>query len=101
EAALRPLIESRGAMIMKKIMKNRSNLYAGRRFAAVVTAAAMGASAALTLAAEPAEGTTINFAPLTQLGVGFNYIGTTYSQNGFTFNRSAGPFGDLFGALAG
>jgi hypothetical protein len=62
----------------------------------IVTAAVI-VSGALVLAVPPAAALVINFATLAQPGTGFNFIGTTYSQDGFTFTGSGGPYGNALG----
>jgi len=66
-----------------------------RRFRMITSAAIV--SGALVLAARPAVALVINFATLAQPGTGFNFVGTTYSQDGFTFTGSDGPFGNGVG----
>jgi len=80
-------------------MKNERNMFRTRRFGAGMIAATIAASGALMLAAQPAAALVINFAPLTQPAGGFNSIGDTYSQDGFTFTGSAQPLGSAFNYL--
>jgi hypothetical protein len=80
-------------------MRNERDMFCNHPYGAVVIAAAIVVGGTLMFAAQPAEALVINFSPLAQAGAGFNSIGDTYSQDGFTFTGSAQPEGSAFNYL--